>query len=184
MAIVLTNGTLFISHNETGAVIKVSDISQAQDFYSIERAIAQKNKASRKCAGYYFIDTNIDAEEPKEKIVTDKKGTVKRKNKRKNFSAKERLNIYRKTKGRCYLCGEFVDFDSFEIDHRIPVSKGGTNDYRNLFCSCHCCNSIKHDIYPREFMDKITQIFMYQMERQNGHNLKWKFIHKLLCGMM
>ncbi len=63
MAIVLTNGKYFITHNKTGAVIKVSDISQAQDFYSIERAIAQKNKAPGKCAGYYYIDTNIDVDD-------------------------------------------------------------------------------------------------------------------------
>lgn len=148
MAIVLTNGKCFISHNETGAVIKVSDISQAQDFHSIERAIAQKNKAPGKCAGYYFIDTDIDAaaKDTKEKIATNKTDTVKRNNKRKIFSTRERLKIYRKTKGHCYFCGEFVDFDSFEIEHRIPISKGGTNDLSNLFCSCHCCNSIKHDI--------------------------------------
>lgn len=184
MAIVLTNGKCFIAHNETGAVIKVSDISQAQDFHSIERAIAQKNKAPGKCAGYYYIDTNIDAdaEEPKEKIVTEKTNTVKRKNKRKSFSAKERLKIYRKTNGHCYLCGEFVDFDSFEIDHRVPISKGGTNYYMNLFCSCHCCNSIKHDIYPREFMEKIKQIFMYQTKKRIGNGIRWKIIQLLING--
>lgn len=39
MAILLTNGKYYIAHNRTGAVIKVSDIEQAQDFYSVERAI-------------------------------------------------------------------------------------------------------------------------------------------------
>ncbi len=140
----------------------------------------------RKCAGYYFIDTDIDAdaENAKEKIVTNKTDTVKRNNKRKNFTTRERLKIDRKTKGHCYLCGEFVDFDSFEIEYRIPISKGGTNYYMNLYCSCHCCNSIKHNIYPDDFMEKITQIFMYQMERQNGHNLKWEIVHKMLNRMV
>jgi len=180
MAIVLTNGEYYIAHNERGAVIKVSDISQAQDFYSIERAIAQKNKTPGKCAGYYYIDVDVIAEETKEESVTDKLDTVKRKNKRKSFSARERLMVYRKTKGYCYLCGEFVDFDSFEIDHRIPISKGGTNDLSNLFCSCHCCNSIKHDIYPRELMEKITQIFMYQTQKRIGNGVRWKMIQLLI----
>ncbi len=62
----------------------------------------------RKCAGYDFIDTDIDAdaEDAKGKIVTNKTDTVKRNNKRKNFTTGERL----------------------KIDRRIPISKGGTND--------------------------------------------------------
>ena len=44
--------------------------------------------------------------------------------KRKSFTKEERIKIYRKTKGRCYLCGEFVDFNSYEIEHKVPLSKG------------------------------------------------------------
>lgn len=49
-----------LAHNAKGSVIKVSDINQAQIFYSVERAIYQKNKAPSKCAGFYYIDTSID----------------------------------------------------------------------------------------------------------------------------
>ena len=52
MAILLTNGKYYIAHNRTGAVIKVADIEQAQDFYSVERAINQRNRTPGKCAGY------------------------------------------------------------------------------------------------------------------------------------
>ena len=92
--------------------------------------------------------------------------------------------IYRKTKGRCYLCGEFVDFDLYEIEHKIPLSKGGTNNLSNLFCSCHTCNLIKHDIYPEDFMEKISKIFMFQMCIKNRNCLKWKILHKVLKKMV
>lgn len=181
MAILLTNGKYYIAHSKTGAVIKVADIEQAQDFYTVERAINQKNKTPGKCAGYYFIDTNmIKNEELKESVATRNKTTVKRK----NFSVGERLIVYRKTKGCCYLCGDFVDFDVFEIEHQIPISKGGTNELSNLFCSCHCCNTIKHDIYPKDFMEKISQIFMYQMQIQNKDSLKWRIIYNELKKMI
>ena len=176
MAIVLTNGTSYIARNSKGKMIKVADISQAKDFYSVENAILQKSKAHSKCAGYYYIDTSLDPT-----IYQDSDtGKIKRK----NFSANDRKIIYRKTNGCCYLCGEFVDFDSFEIEHQIPLAKGGTNDLSNLYCSCHICNTMKNSIYPQELMEKITQIFMYQMERRNSHNLKWKIVHRLLCGMI
>lgn len=176
MATLLTNGTYYISLNKNGGVIKVTDINKAKDFVSVEKAIAQKNKAPGKCAGYYFINTDAQADIPVEK----NKMTTKRK----SFSANDRLEVYRKTEGHCYLCGDFVDFDSFEIEHKVPISKGGTNDLSNLFCSCHTCNLIKHDIYPEDFMERITKIFMYQMEIKNRKSLKWKFLHRKLKKMM
>jgi 5-methylcytosine-specific restriction endonuclease McrA len=113
-------------------------------------------------------------------LVTKKKNKVKRK----NFSSRQRLKIYRKTEGHCYLCGDLVDFDSFEIEHKVPISKGGTNDLSNLFCSCHCCNTIKHDIYPEDFMEKIIKIFMYQMKICNRDSTKWKIICNELNRMI
>lgn len=103
--------------------------------------------------------------------------------KRKKFSVKDRLDVYRKTEGHCYLCGEFVDFDSFEVEHHIPISKGGTNDLDSLYCSCKTCNAIKRDIYPKEFMENISQIFMYQMQKKYGDRLDWKVVHRLLAAM-
>lgn len=179
MAIILTNGTRYIALTNSGAVKKVDDIKKAYNFYSVEKAIKQKNKAPKKCAGYYFIDTDINEAQEIEEDSTLNRPMVKRK----NFSAKERLAIYRKTKGHCYLCGEFVDYDFFEVEHKVPLSKGGTNDLSNVFCACHCCNTIKHDIYPQDFLEKISQIFIYQMSIHNRNSLKWKIIHKELQKM-
>lgn len=171
MAVYLTNGEYYIAHSASGAVIKVDDISKAQNFYSVERAINQKKKASGKCAGYYYIDTEA---------VPDNKNRVKRK----IFSASDRKQIYRKTNGCCYLCGEFVDFDSFEIEHKIPLAKGGTNDFENLFCSCHCCNTMKNNIYPQELMEKVTKIFIYQMGKKYHNTLRWKIVRRVLEDMI
>lgn len=148
---------------------------QAQDFHTVERAVKQKKKAPGKCAGFYYIDTDKEgAEKDKQEAKT----------KRKRFSAKDRMDVYRKTEGHCYLCGEFVDFDSFEVEHHIPISKGGTNDLDNLYCSCVICsNAIKRDIYPKEFMEKISQIFLYQMQKKYGDSLDWKVVNRLLKAM-
>ena len=176
MAIYLTNGKFYIRHNQTGAVTKTANISEAQNFHTVEKAIRQKEKAPEKCAGYYYIA--VDDVGIKEQPVQEKKIE---KCKRKSFTARDRQRIYRKTKGHCYLCGEFIDFDSFEIEHRIPLAKGGTNELSNLYCACHCCNTIKHDIYPREFMEKISQIYLYQTEKRLGGSFKWKIIKTLLA---
>lgn len=176
MAVLLSNGIYYIAHRKNGAVYKTKDIRQAKNFYSKEGAINQKNKAPSKCAGYYVIDIS---DEELQNISKKETGI-----KRKKFSDKERLAIYRKTKGHCYLCGEFVDFDAFEIEHRIPLSKGGTNDLSNLFCSCHCCNTIKQNILPRDFLEKISQIFMYQMKRKYHTRISWRVASKMLEKML
>ena len=106
------------------------------------------------------------------------------KTKRKVFTQEERADIYRKTKGYCYLCGDFVDYNNFEVEHKIPLSKGGTNEIDNLFCSCHVCNSIKQDIYPEDFMERITKIFLYQMNQKHGKKMVWKMMSKKIEKML
>ena len=179
MAIVLTNGEYYIAHNKYGGVIKVPDIALAQNFHSVERAINQRNKTPGKCSGYYFIDTSIVD-------VIESSGTpeLKRKIMHKQFSNRKRRSIYEKTQGRCYLCGELVRYNSFEVDHKVPLSKGGTDDLDNLYCSCHKCNTIKQNIFYDDFMETISQIFMYQMKIQSRDNLRLKFIYRELQKMV
>ena len=172
MAILLTNGKYYIARSKSGALIKVPDITQARDFHSVEKAIHHKNKHPGKCSGYYYIDTNLN--------IIEEKSLSKKNQKHKQFSKIMRLNIYEKTQGHCYLCGKFVEFNSFEVEHKTPLSKGGTNDLSNLYCSCHKCNKIKRNIYYEDFMERISQIFMYQMQLQNGDSLRWKIIHREL----
>ena len=179
MAILLTNGNYYIAHNNTGGIIKVATIAQAQDFHSVERAITQKNKCPGKCSGYYFIDTSIA-----DVIESSGESVSKKKIKHKQFTNRKRRSIYEKTQGHCYLCGELVKFNSFEVEHKTPLSKGGTNDISNLYCSCHKCNKIKRNIYYEDFMETISQIFMYQMQLQNGDSLRWKIIHRELLKMV
>jgi 5-methylcytosine-specific restriction endonuclease McrA len=44
---------------------------------------------------------------------------------------------------RCYLCGKPTDFKRTELDHRIPLALGGTNEESNLAVACVSCNNRK-----------------------------------------
>lgn len=48
-------------------------------------------------------------------------------------------------KGCCGICGKVVERDSFEVDHIIPLSKGGLHMYTNTQISCRHCNAVKND---------------------------------------
>lgn len=55
---------------------------------------------------------------------------------------KHRWALYDQQRGNCYHCGKALG-KSFEIDHIVPLIKGGTNDLSNL-CVCHGrCNRKK-----------------------------------------
>lgn len=63
---------------------------------------------------------------------------------RKPIPIKIRQLIFRKHNYSCANCGRTTSEDIIlEVDHIIPVSKGGTNDLSNLQALCDKCNRIK-----------------------------------------
>lgn len=61
---------------------------------------------------------------------------------------------------RCRICeratpkekrGSYDD-DAPELDHIIPLSKGGEHSYRNTQCTCRKCNAIKSDSAGRQML--------------------------------
>lgn len=51
--------------------------------------------------------------------------------------------ILARTGGRCYLCGAAVTSASMEVDHIIPISRGGAHTLGNLAPACAPCNQAK-----------------------------------------
>jgi len=43
------------------------------------------------------------------------------------------------------------DWKPFEIDHKIPISKGGSNEIKNLLTCCARCNNLKATMSYYEF---------------------------------
>ena len=86
--------------------------------------------------------------------------------KRYNFSEKKRKDVWSKTGGKCYYCGtqleneDILDWGGkvvttrhhWDIDHMIPVSRGGTNDTSNLVPACLSCNGKKGTMTADEFV--------------------------------
>ena len=69
------------------------------------------------------------------------------KNKRGPISARDRAEVLRRDGSRCRSCGRSVDDlksnEYLEVDHIIPVAKGGTSELSNLGINCTLCNNGK-----------------------------------------
>lgn len=59
-----------------------------------------------------------------------------------------RFSIYKRDGYRCRMCGISDRFANLEVDHIIPISKGGKSTYDNLQTLCHRCNVQKGNSMP------------------------------------
>lgn len=51
--------------------------------------------------------------------------------------------LYERDDGICGICGAHVSPDSFQVDHVIPLSKGGEHSYANTRVAHPLCNNKK-----------------------------------------
>lgn len=62
---------------------------------------------------------------------------------------------WRGQNGQCWHCGEPLDESDYHLDHLIPLSRGGTNESRNIVLSCPYCNDSKGDKLPSEWSGRL-----------------------------
>jgi 5-methylcytosine-specific restriction endonuclease McrA len=80
------------------------------------------------------------------------------------ISEKDRAEVLRA--GRCAMCGKTaVDDDvRLQVDHRVPLDLGGTNDLANLQPLCEECNRGKKNLFAdySEHAREIRQAIKYE----------------------
>lgn len=78
--------------------------------------------------------------------------------KRRQFTKGERRAVLRKTGGHCAYCGKSIGYYDMQVDHVIPLRKGGTNDLDNLLPACRSCNHYKSTLTMEQFRESLGQI--------------------------
>lgn len=164
MAYILQKDNYYCYLDNNHAVYETQNIKLAARFNRQNDAQALLSKATRKLKNYKIVDLESM------QVVGDA-----HKIKRKQFSQTQRMAVYNNSKGRCGICGKFIPYNSFTIDHIIPLAKGGTNAMDNLQVACGVCNLIKQDILPENLMKKLTEIILYQMRKSYDDKL-WRKI--------
>ena len=52
----------------------------------------------------------------------------------------------------CEYCKNPIEFGKDHLEHKIPLSRGGTNNYDNLCIACEHCNRMKYTKTVEEFL--------------------------------
>ena len=65
---------------------------------------------------------------------------------RSGLTSSQRFEVFKRDGYRCQICGAKADNNrQLEVDHKVPVAKGGSNELSNLWTLCFDCNRGKSD---------------------------------------
>ena len=111
-------------------------------------------------AGYPVIlddDNRIDMRSHAIKLCKTKRGNFMRKvySKKKIWHASKsqgtREKIFRRAKGICLACNEPLNAATYEVDHKLPISKGGSDEISNLWAIHRRCHALKTALVDKNF---------------------------------
>lgn len=113
-----------------------------------KRAYRAKTKEHRKQKKAEWDRANLlKKREHEAKRQAAKRGSTE------HYSAEDVLLIMRWQREKCAACQRPIK-NAFQIDHIIPLSRGGSNGKRNIQLLCGDCNRSKKDKDPIEFMQR------------------------------
>jgi hypothetical protein len=69
-----------------------------------------------------------------------------------------RMEIIERDNFCCYICDIKLDIKEIELDHLIPVSKGGNSSSENVAVSCMNCNRARGNRINSKQLAKIQQL--------------------------
>lgn len=115
-----------------------------------------REKLARKSREWYHANSEYALERRKEYVAAnpEKARAWGRKSANKRHAIKKQVFVeavearvvFERDKGQCGICGEQVDpMSPWEVDHIMPISKGGLHAYANVQLAHRSCNRKKHD---------------------------------------
>lgn len=134
--------------------------------YDKKRYALKRDEIIRKQKEYYLKNKDKIINKVNEYYKTDigklSKRNVKLRRrsimKKSNLSASD-LNVILSSSSNCYWCNvKFSKDIKKEIDHYVPLSKGGLHDKYNIVVSCSLCNKTKSAKDPSVFANEIGKL--------------------------
>jgi len=105
-----------------------------------ERALANKRRSRKRCYDRDPSPWKVDKAKRRALEATSPG----------NHTASDVRRQYLAQLGECFYCSATLG-ERYHVDHRQPLSRGGSNRPENLACACASCNLRKHDKTEAEF---------------------------------
>lgn len=117
----------------------------------------------------YINNPNVLQKELK-KLRTERRATKVKRQRNYILSKENREEIYKKTDGKCHICGIDLTINKYEADHIKSHSKKGTNTIENFLPACKTCNNYRWNYLPQElqWILKIGVWARTEIENQTG----------------
>lgn len=77
------------------------------------------------------------------------------------------IQLWKRYKGICYLCGKAVKLSDATRDHKVPKSLWGYNHIENLALAHKNCNHLRGSIPVEEFRVLLHQGDLEEIRRRN-----------------
>jgi len=126
-------------------------IKERKRLYRIEHTKDPIVKAARK---QYTHEYERRPERRLKRRVRSSATRLRRKAVPGSYTAEDVQLLLRTQKRKCWWCGKKLT-GKYEVDHRIPIARGGTNWPNNLCIACFECNRTKHTKLPHEFNGRL-----------------------------
>ena len=75
------------------------------------------------------------------------------------YTPQEEMELFAWQEGRCHYCGEFLytfykpGRTPYHIEHKTPVTRGGSNNIENIALACPKCDGKKYNKTEKEFLE-------------------------------
>lgn len=117
----------------------------------------------------YINNPNVLQKELK-KLRTERTASKVKRQRNYILSKENREEIYKKTDGKCHICGIDLTINKYEADHVKSHSKKGTNTIENFLPACKTCNNYRWNYLPQElqWILKIGVWARTEIENQTG----------------
>lgn len=154
---ILERNRRYRANNKEKVALK-QKIYHRQKYLENARKILERNKEYRlknieKSKAYHRRYRNT----PKGKAIQRNAQSIRRIRRIEGDVTTEQMIELQKTKF-CYWCNEKIKKNDLNVDHYIPISKGGKHTISNLVASCSKCNLQKRAKDPQEYANSIGKL--------------------------
>lgn len=130
------------------------------------------NRYKKECSGWFYFGKQVtdfkqrikgigkpekckDWNKKLRTAVSNFKSSNMKQNELLEYSYKDALNHLGGMKTKCYLTGDNIDIekDNFNLDHILPLDKGGSNELSNMGITTPSANASKTNLTVEEYLE-------------------------------